>query len=408
MTSNMNRNDTNPYDTTPYDTTPYHPKAPYGYQKSYTLPRQESAAFPVGDTVVGGAPAGPFGKPLRAVHIGPCFSNGGAEQQIIDLVKFLDPQRIRLEKLIVTDPGLLNPALTPRIAAEVEVGDADAVRRASKEFDIVLFWGLALDDWLADTPPRLGVFIAHGDGEWTQQFLDRSRQVTDHVIAVSHGVKHKVCQGVPTTVILNGVDAARLAQTRSRNDVRASFGFSDDDFLLGYLGRFSGEKRAHLLIQTLHHLPPSYKGLLVGWGPLRSELMELANDLIPGRFAFASGNNYLGDFYQAMDAFCLLSAHEGFALVMLEAMMCGRPVAATPVGAVPEVIRNGRNGLIVSDHPPQIAQAVAELREFPHWAQGIAASGRAYAEQHGHARRMARQYEDVLTRLWQEKQETAP
>ncbi len=375
-----------------------------GSENEFMAQQELGGEFPVQSFAAPGD--NPAARPLRAVHIGPCFSNGGAERQIMDLVKFLDPQKIRLEKLIVTDSTLVDHELARRIDAVVEVGNAEAVRRASREYDILVFWGVALDQWLADCPPKLGIFIAHGDGEWTQKFLDDSLKVTDHVIAVSQGVQDKVCHGAPSTVILNGIDAARLAQSRSRSDVRASCGFAENDFLLGYLGRFSSEKRAHLLIQTLSHLPPTYKGLFVGWGPLRSELMELANDLIPGRYAFATASEYLGDYYQAMDAFCLLSAHEGFALVMLEAMMCGRPVVATAVGAVPEVIRDGRNGLIVTDQPAQIAQAVSQLRDDPNWALGLAASGRAYAEQFGHARRMAREYEELLTRLWVEKHET--
>ncbi len=341
--------------------------------------------------------------PLRAVHVGPCLRNGGAEHQIMDLQKFLNPGVIRLKKLIVTEQDSVDPLLSERLHVDIEIGGAETLRRASQEYDIVLFWGLALDKWLAESPPKLCVYMAHGDGAWTQAILDESLQVTDHVIAVSQRVRDTVCCGAPTTVILNGVDAARLAQSRSRRDTRTMLGFTDDDFLLGYVGRFSPEKQAHLLIETLRRLPSCYKGLFVGWGPLQAELLQMANNYIPNRYAFVDASEYLGDFYHAMDAFCLLSAQEGFALVMIEAMMCGRPVVATPVGAVPEVIRDGRNGLIVSDQPREIAKAVTELRELPAWARGLADVGREYAQQYGHARRMAREYENLLSRLWEEK-----
>ncbi len=131
--------------------------------------------------------------------------------------------------------------------------------------------------------------------------------------------------------------------------------------------------------------------------------MPLANQLIPGRFAFRRADRYLGDFYQALDALCLLSHEEGFALVVLEAMMCGRPVIATAVGSIPETVIDRVSGLIVSSEVRSVCQAARMLQEHPDWARGIAAEGRAYAQQYGHARRMARAYEQLVARLWEEK-----
>jgi glycosyltransferase involved in cell wall biosynthesis len=347
------------------------------------------------------APLAP--KPLRVVHVGPCFSRGGAENHAIDLARFLDPSRVRIEKCIVTDPNMFDPAVAADMPAPVELGDEQTVRRAAREHDVVLFWGMMLDSWLADCRPPLCVYLAHGDSYWTHDLLVGSRRVVDHVVAVSHGVQRKVCNGFPSSVILNGVDTARLSKTRSRQQVRVSLGFQPDDFVLGYVGRLSPEKRADRVIRATAQLPPNFKALLVGWGPLRQELFELANDLIPGRFAFVTADRHLGDYYQSLDALCLLSEFEGFALVVLEAMMCGRPVIATPVGSVPETIIDRVNGLVVDGEVESVCQAARRLREHPQWADGVAAEGRRYAEQHGHAWRMARQYEQLLERLWTEK-----
>jgi len=337
------------------------------------------------------------------VHVGPCFSRGGAEHHVIDLARFLDPSRVRIEKCVVTDPNMLDPSVAADMPAPVEVGTLETVRQAAAQHDILLFWGMMLDSWLAECRPPLCVYLAHGDSHWTHDLLVGSRRVVDHVIAVSHGVQRKVCNGFPSTVILNGIDTARLGQTRSRQQVRDSLGFRPDDFVLGYLGRLSPEKRADQLIRAAAQLPPQFKVLLVGWGVQRQELFELANALIPGRFAFVKADRHLGDYYHALDALCLLSEFEGFALVVLEAMMCQRPVIATPVGSVPETIVDRVNGVVVDGDVESVCRAARLLYDYPDWARGLAAEGRRFAEQHGHAWRMARQYEQLFERLWLEK-----
>jgi glycosyltransferase involved in cell wall biosynthesis len=129
----------------------------------------------------------------------------------------------------------------------------------------------------------------------------------------------------------------------------------------------------------------------------------MANECIPGRYAFATADRYLGDYYRTMDAFCLTSNQEGFSLALLEAMWCERPVVVTPVGCVPEIIRDRVNGIIVEDNGVSIAAAVRLVEEFPHWARGIAAEGRQFADRNGHALRMALQYEDLLESLWADR-----
>src|SRR5690606_17268651 len=102
------------------------------------------------------------------------------------------------------------------------------------------------------------------------------------------------------------------------------------------------------------------------------------------------------NYYNAMDAFGLVSAHEGFGLVLAEAMMCGRPVFSTSVGCAREVFRDRVNGLLVQDHPDSVAQALAMLQEHPRWAAGLAREGQVFANRHLHAARMAGEYEDLL------------
>lgn len=343
------------------------------------------------------------GEALRVVHVGPCLMRGGAEQWLVELTRFLDPGRVRIVRSIATEPAGIDPTFASSLPMPYEHGGAESILRAAEDADIVLCWGVALDELFNGRKPDLCVFVAHGDGPYTKDLIRKSARHADHWVAVSHRVRETSCHGLPTTVIYNGIDAARLARTRPRDEVRRQFGFGPEDFVLGYLGRFSGEKRVHLLIEAAAALPAEVKVLLVGWGPLLGPLMERANRLIPGRFAFVTAGGYLGDYYSAMDAFGLLGSEEGFSLAMLEAMMCGVPLIVTPVGAVPELIVDRVNGLVVAPEAAAVKEAADRLRRHPAWARGMAEEAKRFADREGHAVRMAREYEDLLERLWDEK-----
>jgi glycosyltransferase involved in cell wall biosynthesis len=343
------------------------------------------------------------GRPLRVVHVGPCLTRGGAEQWLVELTRFLDPSRVRVLRTIATVPGAIDPSFTRDLPVPVETGGAAAVRRAAEEADVLLSWGVALDELLGDVRPKLSVFVAHGDGDYSRGLVERAKGHADHVIAVSERVRRHACDGLPSTVIYNGIDAARLATTLPRDEARAALGFGPDDFVVGYLGRFAPEKRVPLILEALEGLPEDVKALLVGWGPLLPELRERAGRLAPGRVAFVTAADYLGDYYQAMDAFTLLGTEEGFSLAKLEAMMCGVPLIVTPVGAVPELIVDRVNGLVVAPDAPALRGAITRLRQFPHWAAGLAAEAQSFARRHGHAARMARDYERVLLALWADR-----
>jgi len=342
-------------------------------------------------------------RPLRAVHVGPCFVRGGSEQHLIDLIKFLDPQKLMIERCLVVDGTMIDPDVAADMPVPVCVASYRDIQEAASGCDLMLFWGVKLDRILGDVRPPLCVFLAHGDSDWTREMLSNSRNVTDHVIAVSRLVKERVCAGCPATVITNGVDAARLASTCSRAESRELLGFDENDFVVGFVGRFSSEKRLDRIIEALTDLPREYKLLAAGWGPLRPDLLELANWRIPGRFTFTRAGRYLGDIYQAMDVLCLVSEYEGFGLVALEAMMCGLPVVATSVGVVPDSIIDRVNGLIIDGSIDSIRKALTMLSDHPDWAAAVGREAARFAHQRGHARRMAREYEALLHRLWRER-----
>jgi len=109
----------------------------------------------------------------------------------------------------------------------------------------------------------------------------------------------------------------------------------------------------------------------------------------------------LAPHYLAADVVVLPSRREGLGLVLVEALFCRRPVIATRVGGIPDVVADGETGLLVPpENPHALAEAIARLLNAPALAARLAAAGHEYVRQHFSgqvvARRMADVYGQVL------------
>src|SRR5262249_19241096 len=121
------------------------------------------------------------------------------------------------------------------------------------------------------------------------------------------------------------------------------------------------------------------------------------------RCVITAATNNLGDYYSAFDAFCLPSESEGFGLATLEALFCGVPVITSNTGFAPELLVDRVQYLQCANDAESIAKAIEMVAQHPQWAAALAESGRRAAEQFGFASRMCREYEDLLTSLWQHR-----
>lgn len=344
-------------------------------------------------------------RPLRVIHVGQFMVRAGIESWLKSLIRFMDPRRVQFLRCIVTS-SLSDPKVMREMPVPIEVGGRESVRRAARDCDVLLVSGPdAVAEWIQDQLPSLCVGVAHGDAVWTRNILEGCAPVLDHVVAVSHMVQDRMCRGFSSSVVYNGIDTAHLARSAARDEVRARFGFSPDDFVLGGVMRFSSEKRPELLVEAISQLPPRFKLLLVGWGSLKPKLLDLANELAPTRCVMTFAEEFLGDYYRAFDAFCLPSESEGFGLATLEAQFCGVPVITTPTGFAPELLVEGVHYLQCDGTSGSIAAAVRKIAQYPAWAETMARESMIRAEQFGFARRMSREYESLLESLWRRRHE---
>ena len=147
---------------------------------------------------------------------------------------------------------------------------------------------------------------------------------------------------------------------------------------------------------------PDTQFLLSGAGPEEANLRRLAGDLgLAGAVTFAPNLMDFSASLRATDLFCLPSLHQGLGATMLEAMALARPVVASAVGGVEDVLTDGETGLLVSPGDSgRLAGRLGELLDDPDRARAIGRAGRRLAAEHYTAASMtaatAAVYREVL------------
>ena len=173
------------------------------------------------------------------------------------------------------------------------------------------------------------------------------------VIAVSDDVKtsiqHHIQPKIPVKTIFNGINTDKFMRNLdSRLKIRKQLGITNDKMVIGSLGVFRTQKRIDCwleLFSKLYAIYPNLRGILVGDGPLKKDIIAKRKQLGLDDVVFLPGiQTNAVDWYSAMDIFMMTSEFEGLPLSLLEAMSCECAVVATNAGGIKEVLVNRVNG----------------------------------------------------------------
>jgi glycosyltransferase involved in cell wall biosynthesis len=171
--------------------------------------------------------------------------------------------------------------------------------------------------------------------------------------------------------------------------------------IVGAVGRLSPQKGLDVLIRATALLPADVTCVLVGDGPLRTELEQLAeSEGVADRVIITGWVERARDYLPALDVVAMPSRFEGFPLAAVEAMLACRALVATPVQSIPEAVQDGTTGLLVApeDHRA-LASAIDELLRDADRREAMGRRGRALALERFTSRTMARSYEALYRRL---------
>jgi glycosyltransferase involved in cell wall biosynthesis len=225
----------------------------------------------------------------------------------------------------------------------------------------------------------------------------------DRIIAVSEAVRSGLLSGglSPDKVVTVYNGLAPKAPSRDPSCIRRELGIEPNSVVVGMCARVIREKGQRVLVEALSLVgstQPDVVGLIVGGGDDLNEVKTLAQHLAVADRVFFTGNvedpeNYLG----AMDIVAAPSTWpDAFPAAVQEAIMMGKPVIASNVGGIPELITDGETGILVpKDDPGALAEQIRRLAADPVLREQLAAAAKADATSRFSPARMAEQVEAV-------------
>jgi glycosyltransferase involved in cell wall biosynthesis len=340
---------------------------------------------------------------IRVVEVLATGSNGGAQEHLYSLLTRID--RLRYETSVVALSG--GPAVRKLQRAGIPVlvidepDDAIAVgalsaHLASVRPDVIHNHMYRAELVGARSAIALGkaghrrpyvVSTVHSSRVRAAEDREQLRRLTPHIdqlIAVSRSIERKIVdEGRNTTavrMIYNGVDLERYDHQEPCCTLAEEYGMEPGSQIVGVVARLEPEKGHPTLLEAwpavLRKVPDAYL-LIVGEGARREALEQQVRALrIAHRVVFTGRRDDVPAVTAALDVAVLPSYREAQGLTILEAMALSRPVVASNVGGIPEMIEDGVTGLLVPPNdPPALATAIVRLLQDHSLADTIGRAG---------------------------------
>lgn len=265
--------------------------------------------------------------------------------------------------------------------------------------------------WLAGVPVRIGTHHGHIEGSsrgmaWLHGRLTNSR-ICGAMVAVSaqvrdYSVKREGAKAYRLAVIPNGIEP-HSAQ-RDRQEVRRELGIAAEELLFLTVGRLTIQKGHTYLLDAIGRLiahRATGKFVFAGDGPQRAALEAKANALgITDKILFLGVRNDVADLLAAADVFVQPSLWEGLSLALLEALFAGRPVVATRVEGVVDIVEDEKSALLIpAGDAAALAAALLRIMDDGELRKRLGQAGRQRAAAGFGIDKMCMAYEAVMRQV---------
>ena len=231
----------------------------------------------------------------------------------------------------------------------------------------------------------------------------------DKIICISDAEKQsaldkKICKEDKLQIIFNGVDIEAYENGAHGAVKRRDLNIPEDAFVVGMVGRISQQKAPDVFIKMAKQVKdevPNAHFIIVGNGNQEDEIRKYAKDN-----GFSDSLHITGwvddpmSYVELFDVACLLSRWEGFGLALPEYMMAGKPIVASRVDAIPNIIRDGENGLLIKvDDDVGASNAVMRIYQEDELKDKLVTQGLEDVHNRFNARRVSEEHGKLFEKI---------
>ena len=364
---------------------------------------------------------------MRVIHVAECI--GGVDRYLQCLLKYSTCENI----MVLSE--LYEKKSYEKIACHVEImhmthkigftaiKEAKKLRKIIKKYDTDLVYAHSS---IAGAITRmacvgLSVKIVYNPHGWSFNMESKNKMIyltlekvmahfCDAIVCISEAekisaLKHKICPQNKLHVIYNGIDIDEYDKKE------ISLPIPEDAFVVGMVGRICKQKAPDIFVKMAGEVQKEIKNayfIIVGdviEGSIeeKKEIEKLAETLGIKLLITGWVNNPLAYMYK-FDVGCLLSRWEGFGLAIPEYMLTSTPIVATKVDAIPYLISDGENGILVEKNDwKNAAKGVVELARNEIKRNRMIENGRKTVREKFDAKRVAEECENMYKILMEEK-----
>ena len=354
---------------------------------------------------------------------------GGGESHLLDLIHFLDKEKVEPVCLSFTDGEMIRRLTQMGIIChvintqkpfdlkvqgqiikliqdeQIQLVHAHGSRAASnilypvRKLHIPLVY--TVHGWSFHDDQS---YIVHKLRAWSEKIICSS---ASQVICVSESNKDtgREVFGLNNAIVIeNGVNLDKFNPDGSLNNLRPEFGFSESDFIVGFIARCTKQKNPLVFLAALekaHIVHPSVKGLFVGEGDMDEEVDAYIKQHQMSSYLYRSPfRTDVPDLLHSIDVYCLPSLWEGLSIALLEAMATRKAIIATPTDGTKEVLEHQKNGLVVPfDDVHALSNAIDAFFEDRILKEECAIKARRFVAERFNANRVAESVSSIYSEI---------
>ncbi|MEQ8762446.1 MAG: glycosyltransferase [Planctomycetota bacterium] len=295
----------------------------------------------------------------------------------------------------------VRPDLVHTHTAKAGALGRSAARREGASAIVHTFHGHSLKGYFSPLRSKVHLMIERHLARFSDRLICVSQQDAQELAELGLG---------PLEVIRSGVDLAPFGDESARvrgAAMRRDWNVPRETCLIGWAGRLAPVKRVDRLLAAVSILAREkapVAAVIAGIGPGQAALERQLADHpgLPARFVGRIDD--MPAFWSAVDVAALTSDREGLPLALIEAQASGRPVVATRVGGVSEIVTDGETGFLVpAGQAPAIAAALSKLILSEGLRHRYGEAGQANAKEQFSAERLVRETFDLYERILEEK-----